>query len=283
VRRFPVILAMLAEGSVNLTAIRLLAPHLTPANHIDVLAQARGKRKAQVAEIVAALAPRPDVATTVRRVAVPAVMASVATEAMPGAEGLAPLAAPPAESGPVPAGVPSTAAAAASGGASLPAAAVVALSPDRYKLQLTIGGQTLEKLRLAQDMLGHALPEDDCAAVVDRALTVLLSDLARRSLPIHPSPAGQVRQSRAPGARPPRSSAPYGCATWELVPSSGRRAIAATSGVSWSSTTLIPMPWAARPRSTAFNCAAVSTMPTKAGFISATADAAGYLLRSKLG
>src|SRR5215510_15831711 len=29
-RRFPVILELLAEGSVSLTAVRLLAPHLTP-------------------------------------------------------------------------------------------------------------------------------------------------------------------------------------------------------------------------------------------------------------
>ena len=204
VRRFPVILAMLAEGSVNLTAIRLLAPHLTAANHIHVLAQARGKRKAQVAEIVAALAPRPDVATTVRRVAAPAVMASVATEAMPGAEGLAPLAAPPAGNGPVPAGVPSTVAAAASGGTSLPAAAVVVLSPDRYKLQLTIAGETLEKLRLAQDMLGHALPEGECAAVVDRALTVLLTDLARKKFADTRKPrrAGETK----PGARSPSAA-----------------------------------------------------------------------------
>jgi hypothetical protein len=42
-RRFPVILDLLAEGSVNLTAVRLLAPHLTPGNHREVLDSARGK------------------------------------------------------------------------------------------------------------------------------------------------------------------------------------------------------------------------------------------------
>jgi hypothetical protein len=53
------------------------------------------------------------------------------------------------------------------------------LSPDRYKLQVTIGGETLEKLRLARDMLRHALPSGDEAALLDRALTALLADLAR--------------------------------------------------------------------------------------------------------
>ena len=54
------------------------------------------------------------------------------------------------------------------------------LSPDRYKLQVTIGGETLEKLRLAKDMLRHALPSGDEAVLLDRALTSLLADLARR-------------------------------------------------------------------------------------------------------
>src|SRR5881396_3025788 len=66
-RRFPVILDMLAEGSVNLTAVRLLAPHLSPSNHREVLDSARGKRKPEVEEIVATLSPRPDVPASVRR------------------------------------------------------------------------------------------------------------------------------------------------------------------------------------------------------------------------
>jgi len=66
-RRFPVILDMLAEGSVNLTAVRLLAPHLTPTNHRGVLDSARGKRKPEVEEIVARFSPQPDVAASVRR------------------------------------------------------------------------------------------------------------------------------------------------------------------------------------------------------------------------
>src|SRR5687767_10945905 len=36
-RRFPLILGMLADGSVHLTAVRRLGPHLTPDNHREVL------------------------------------------------------------------------------------------------------------------------------------------------------------------------------------------------------------------------------------------------------
>ena len=67
-RRFPVILEMLAEGAVHLTAVRRLAPHLTPENHVEVLQSAKGKTKHEVEEIVARLAPRPDVPCSVRRV-----------------------------------------------------------------------------------------------------------------------------------------------------------------------------------------------------------------------
>src|SRR5947199_304163 len=36
-RRFPVVLARLADGSINLTTIKLLAPVLTFENHLSVL------------------------------------------------------------------------------------------------------------------------------------------------------------------------------------------------------------------------------------------------------
>jgi hypothetical protein len=60
-----------------------------------------------------------------------------------------------------------------------PRPAVEALAPDRYRFQVTIGGETLEKLRLARDMLRHANPSGDDAAILDRALTSLLLDLAK--------------------------------------------------------------------------------------------------------
>jgi hypothetical protein len=44
-RRFPVILDLLASGAVNLSTVRLLAPHLTPDNCRDLLGQASGRSK----------------------------------------------------------------------------------------------------------------------------------------------------------------------------------------------------------------------------------------------
>jgi hypothetical protein len=47
-QRFPVVLDLLFDGSLTLTAVTLLAPHLTPANHRDVLNDARRKSKREV-------------------------------------------------------------------------------------------------------------------------------------------------------------------------------------------------------------------------------------------
>jgi 5-methylcytosine-specific restriction endonuclease McrA len=66
-RQHPVLLGMLAEGRLHLTAIARLAPHLTPANRHQVLERAAWMSKRQIDELVAELAPRPDVASSVRK------------------------------------------------------------------------------------------------------------------------------------------------------------------------------------------------------------------------
>ena len=55
-RKWPVVLGLLAEGALHLTAIGLLAPHLTPDNHERVLAAALHKSKREVEAIVAGAA-----------------------------------------------------------------------------------------------------------------------------------------------------------------------------------------------------------------------------------
>ena len=70
-RRFPVVLDRLADGSLNLSTLRLLAPHLTTENHRRVLDEAARKTKREVEAIVVRLAPRPDALTSVRRLPSP--------------------------------------------------------------------------------------------------------------------------------------------------------------------------------------------------------------------
>ena len=201
-RRFPMILEMLEAGAVNPTTVRLLGPHLTAENHRGVLESARGKTKLQVEEIAAGLWPRPDVPPSVRKLPAPKPLAPPAVAAPP-----------PLDAGPPP-------------GTPLPrwSAGVTPLSPDRYKVQVTIGGLTLEKLRLAKDLLRHAVPSGDEAVILDRALTALLADLVQRKFAAAERPRPSA--GTAPGSR--RVPAEVRRAVW--LRDLGRCAFIATSG-----------------------------------------------------
>jgi hypothetical protein len=76
--RFPMILARLEDGSLNLTTVRLLGPHLTVENHADLVAEASGRGKRRVLELLARRFPRPDVPPLVRKLP-PPVMPSTQT------------------------------------------------------------------------------------------------------------------------------------------------------------------------------------------------------------
>ena len=66
-RRFPVILDMLASGEVTLTSVRLLGRHLTPENHRSVLENAKRRTLNEIDVLVAALDPKPDAVSLVRK------------------------------------------------------------------------------------------------------------------------------------------------------------------------------------------------------------------------
>ena len=80
-----------------------------------------------------------------------------------------------------------------------PSAEVTPLSPDRYRVQVTIGGDTLEKLRFAKDLLRHAVPSGDEATILDRALTALLTDLAQQKFAATERPRSST--GATPGSR----------------------------------------------------------------------------------
>jgi hypothetical protein len=176
-RRFPVILDQLLSGAVSLTTVKLLARHLTADNHLEVLDSARGLSRPAVEKLVARLAPVPDVPTSVRKLPAPrpsSGMAPTSSTTPPPAAADLFAATPSAEAAPSLPADPAIAAAEAR------AAVINALSPDRYKLQVTISGETLAKLELVKDMIGHAVPSDDVPQILDRALTLLLNDLTKK-------------------------------------------------------------------------------------------------------
>ncbi len=56
------------------------------------------------------------------------------------------------------------------------------LSPERYRVQFTVGRETHQNLRRAQELLRREIPDGDPGAIFDRALKLLLADVARKKM-----------------------------------------------------------------------------------------------------
>ena len=166
-RQFPVLLDLLADGALTLTAICLLAPHLTAENHQDVLGAARHKTKREVELLVATLRPTPAMPATVRKLPADQPPATPGVAATGPDLLFAPLdttavSDPPSRPTPAQPRAPSL---------------VAPLAPERYKLQVTLSAESYHTLRRAQDLLRHSVPDGDLAAIVERALTLLVREL----------------------------------------------------------------------------------------------------------
>jgi HNH endonuclease len=181
-RRFPLILDAIEDGALTLTAGRLLARHLTAANHRDVLASARHKSKREVELLISKMNPRPSTPPMIRKLPVrhqnTVDAASTVTSHTVGSA----TAEPPVADFRAPSDNTHFGSVGKSG------AAVTPLAPERYKVQLTISRETHNMLRRVQDLLRHKLPNGDLAVIFDRALTLLLAELERRRCAATPSP-----------------------------------------------------------------------------------------------
>jgi hypothetical protein len=176
-RRFPTILSSLAQGSVHLTAVRLLAPLLTEENHAALLEEARHKTRAEVEEIVARLRPAPAVPSIVRRLpekgdasgrlpeSLPLLQPAIERTNEPGEIFEDPCA---ADSRPLlPARPPER-------------ASLAPLSPGRFRVQFTADAAMHARLRRAQTLLRHRVPSGDIGQILDLALETLLEQVEGR-------------------------------------------------------------------------------------------------------
>jgi hypothetical protein len=211
-RQHPMVLDMLADGRLNLSAVGRLAPHLTVANRESVLGRATHKSKREILELVAELAPRPDAPSTIRRLPdrhpSPEARPDDRAAAGPTKLGLAdsltigPPAAPAA-------GAPEALVARAPStqlcpdavaGASAPAlaseratgrdvrpstgrsAAIEPTSPGRYRVQFTASPDLRAKLERLQQLMRATDPQADLAEVIEAAVTEKLERLEARRL-----------------------------------------------------------------------------------------------------
>lgn len=184
VRRYPRILGFLRDGALNLTTVRHIAPHLAD-DEDGLLVAACGKSRREVEELVAARNPKADVPALVRKL--PVRKPDEPTPGMASLPAESPTQAPVAPVVPSPVPLPS------------PSATVMPLASDRYVIRFTASAATRAKLRRAQDLLRHAIPTGDVAEIVDRALTMLLDDLARRKTAATQHPRDPVLRKREAG------------------------------------------------------------------------------------
>jgi hypothetical protein len=219
-RRFPVILQMLAEGLLHMTAVRLLAPHLRDEDHLVLLGGAIHKSKREVMKHLAGWFPSADVQSTIRKLptAVPADNGNVIG---PGPDSQVPAAAATGS----PTAEPSLARPAGP-------AIVAPLSADRYRVQITVSNAAHDDLRFLQDAMRREIPNGDPAEIVARALAALAS-WSRRSCSRRRVGPGQWRRpTMRPVTSPRMSSARSGSATRASARSRGRTTAARSARTS---------------------------------------------------
>jgi 5-methylcytosine-specific restriction endonuclease McrA len=210
-REHPVVLEMLADGRLHLSAIAKLAPHLTPESRDALLERATHKTKREIEELLAELGPRPDVAPSIRRMPACRLITSPASAKGSLAEAPASLTAlsPGCVAGPTAGSelrpdqvvsdgsggvVPPGRESAPCGGpapwepapqppllrpveARTQSAVIEPLGSSRYKVQFTASAELRDKLERLRDLMRSSVPDGDLAAIVDAAVTEKLERL----------------------------------------------------------------------------------------------------------
>ena len=209
--RFPCILGMIGRGELHLSGVHQLAGHLTEANHKAVLRRAKGRSMREIERLVAEIAPKPDAVSLIR--ALPGRRAEEAggvthEQALPvrsatGLDGALPSNAALDEA--LDEALNAGGSASGNGNAGMfgrkARNVATALSPGRYKLQVTIGQEARDKLAELQSLLSHQIPDGDPAAVVERALAVLLAVTKKKRAAL----ADKTRAARKSGGRRTRA------------------------------------------------------------------------------
>jgi 5-methylcytosine-specific restriction endonuclease McrA len=208
-RRFPAILEDLARGTLSLTSVRLVARHLTADNHASVLTRARGRSRREIEALVAALAPQPDIAASVRKLPAPASVLVAPPLLIQGSAPAEPVLAPATPH---------------------PAPIVRASAPARYRMQVTIGEAAHDHLRRLQALLRREVPSGDPAVIVERALATLVKQVEKTKMASTDRPKTPIRPGTDRGtSRSRRIPADVRRAVW--IRDGGRCAFVSRSGV----------------------------------------------------
>ena len=184
-RRFPAIFQAIADGSLNLSLVSLLAPYLTLENAAELIQEAGGRTRAEVEELLARRFPRSE--------SLPMVVAISGVPARPGEDQRSP--------GTVQVSTPlSGCHRGGRSGAASEGPKVVPIAEERYELRLSLGKETIEDLRRAQALMSHSVPAGAVDQVIALALKSLVRDLERRKF----AATSRPRQARRRASDDPR-------------------------------------------------------------------------------
>ncbi len=184
-RRFPMLLAMLEDGRIHLCGITVISKHLTEANCEEVLARATHKSKRALEELVAELAPKPDVPPTIRK----RPQRQARSKSSESSDELFPDRAVTREEPEPPPAAPA-----------IPEKrpAVAPLSPARFEVRFTASAALRDKLQRLEALI----PGSDLASVIDAAVSEKLERLEAKRFGKTNHPRTKVEDAdTSPGVR----------------------------------------------------------------------------------
>jgi hypothetical protein len=153
-RHLPAIFPAIADGRLHVKGAVLLSSRLTSDNADDLIAAAANRPSSEIELMIASRFPRAESLRLDDGIA-PQVVVTQRPEAKPLSPGI--VDSPPKVR-----------------------TRIEPLSAERFTLQVTLPGETHDKLRRLQDLLGHAVPNGDVAQVLDRAFDALMVELEKR-------------------------------------------------------------------------------------------------------
>jgi 5-methylcytosine-specific restriction endonuclease McrA len=214
--KYSAVLTALAEGRLHVTAVGMLATHLTERNAAQLVAAAEHKSRPKIAQFLAETFPRPSLLAAPSPFSEPLLREAAAANQRPpegvGTCGPAVLGATerPREGVDEPTVPPIQHQAQAS-------PTLSPTPPERFPLKVYLDRRTHEKIRRAQDLLAHQVPSGDVAQVLDRALDALVLALEKRKF-------GRTEKPREPKSR---EQEPRTAFAKRYIPAHVKRAVAA--------------------------------------------------------
>lgn len=174
-RRFPAVFAAVADGALDVTAVLLLAPELTPENASELLAAVSRKSKTEIQQLLARRArPTPQLPLTPKAPATPATqrpqVAPAPLSPIDSTESAQPMEPLFADLG-----------------------ADEQAPPPEPRQWVSLPKSTMAKIARLLELSGHTLPARTSAAAIDRAVEALVEQIEKRKLGRTHAPARAAR------------------------------------------------------------------------------------------